>query len=79
MTPSVPFQLTGNRKKYFYAFDKCFRQFLDKALQKPDNMLTLFGMGDHDGPPKMFLTTVSKCLGGRSRNLVTFNINLCSI
>ena len=27
----------------------------------------------------MFLTTVPKRLGGGSRNLVTFNINLCSI
>ena len=29
--------------------------------------------------PKMFLTTVPKRLGGGSSNLVTFNINLCSI
>ena len=36
-------------------------------------------MGCHDGPPKMFLLTVPKRLGGGSRNLVTFNINLCSI
>ena len=30
-------------------------------------------------PPKMFFTTVLKRLGGGSWNLVTFNINLCSI
>ena len=30
-------------------------------------------------PPKMFLTTVLKCLGERSRNLLTFNINLWGI
>ena len=29
--------------------------------------------------PKMFLTTVPKCLGGGSSNLVTFNINICII
>ena len=29
--------------------------------------------------PKMFLTTVPKCLGGGSWHLVTFNINLCVI
>ena len=39
MTSSGSSQLTGNRKKYFYAYDQCFRQFLDKALQKPENML----------------------------------------
>ena len=39
--------------------------------------LTLFDMGGHDGPPKMFLITVPKRLGGGS--LVTFNINLFSI
>ena len=39
MTSSVSFQLTSNRKNYFYAFDQCFRQFPDKALQKPENML----------------------------------------
>ena len=39
--------------------------------------LTLFDMGGgHDGPPKMFLTTVPKGFGGGSWNLVTFNINL---
>ena len=41
MTSTGLFQLTSNRKKYFYAFDQCFRQFLDKALQKPENMLKL--------------------------------------
>ena len=35
--------------------------------------------GGHDGPSKMFLTTVPKRLGGGSCNLVTFNINLFSI
>ena len=39
MTSSCSSQLTSNRKKYFYAYDQCFRQFLDKALQKPENML----------------------------------------
>ena len=39
MTSSGSSQLTGNRKKYFYAYDQCFQQFLDKALQKPENML----------------------------------------
>ena len=34
-------------------------------------------MGGMMAPPKMFLTTVLKRLGGGS--LVTFNINLCSI
>ena len=29
--------------------------------------------------PKMFLTTVLKRLGRESSNLVTFNIDLCSI
>ena len=33
MTTSGAFQLTNNRKRYIYAFDQCFRQFLDKALQ----------------------------------------------
>ena len=37
MTSSGTFQLTGNRKKYFY--DQCFRQFLDQVLQKLENML----------------------------------------
>ena len=37
------------------------------------------GGGGHDGPSKMFLTTVPKRLGGESLNLVTFNINLFSI
>ena len=32
--------------------------------------------GGDDGPPKMFLTTVLKSLGGGSWNLVTFNINI---
>ena len=32
MTSSGLFQ----KEKYFYAFDQCFRQFLDKALQNPD-------------------------------------------
>ena len=36
MMPSGSFQLTSNRKKYFYEFDQCFRQFLDKALRKPE-------------------------------------------
>ena len=37
-------------------------------------------MGEgHDGSPKMFLTTVLKCIGVGSWNLVTFNINLLSI
>ena len=31
MTSSGLFQLTSYRKKYFYAFDQCFRQFPDKA------------------------------------------------
>ena len=31
------------------------------------------------GGPKMFLTTLPKRLGGGSWNLMTFNINLCSI
>ena len=35
--------------------------------------------GGHDGPPKMFLTTVLKRFGGESWNLVNFNINLWSI
>ena len=39
MTSSGLFQLTSNRKKYFHASDQCFRYFLDKALQKPENML----------------------------------------
>ena len=39
MTSSGSFHLIGNRKKYFYAFDQLFLQFLDKALQKPENML----------------------------------------
>ena len=39
MVSSGPFQLTGNRKKYFYAFDQYFQQFPDKALQQPENML----------------------------------------
>ena len=39
MTSSGSFQLTSNWKKYFYAFDQCFGQFLDKALKKPENML----------------------------------------
>ena len=33
----------------------------------------------HDGPTKLFLTTVPKRLAGGSSNLVTFNINICSI
>ena len=37
--------------------------------------LTLF----HIGGGGMFLTTAPKRLGGRRRNLVTFNINLFSI
>ena len=52
-------------------------------LKFPDFLLilTLFGMGGggHDGPPKMFLTTVLKRFGGGSWNLVTFNINLWGI
>ena len=45
------------------------------------SFLTLFDMGGggHDGPPKIFSTTVPKRVGGGSWNLVTFNINLCSI
>ena len=35
ITSSGSFQLTSiKEEKYFYAFDKCFRQFLDKALHK---------------------------------------------
>ena len=36
MTSSGSFQLSSNRKKYFHAFDQCFRQFLDTALQKAE-------------------------------------------
>ena len=32
----------------------------------PGGSLTLFDMGGHDGPSKMFLTTVPKGLGGGS-------------
>ena len=43
-------------------------------------VLILFDMGEgHDGPPKMFVTTVAKRLGGGSWNLMTFNVNLFSI
>ena len=43
-------------------------------------ILTLFDKGGGGMmAPKMFLTTVSKRLGGGSWNLATFNINLCSI
>ena len=49
-----------------------------KAMLKL-GQLTLFDMGGHDAPPKMFLTTVHKRLGGGSWNLVTFNTNLFSI
>ena len=34
MTSSGSFQLTGNTKKYFYAFDQCVRQFLDEMISK---------------------------------------------
>ena len=46
-----------------------------------ENTLTLFDMGGRGAwcPPKMFLTTVLKHLGGGSWNLVTFNINIFSI
>ena len=36
ITSSGLFQLTSNMKKYFYVCDQCFRQFLDKALQKQE-------------------------------------------
>ena len=39
MMSSDSFQLTSNRTKYFHAFDQCFQQFLDKALQKLENVL----------------------------------------
>ena len=38
MTSSGSFQLTSNRKKYFNGFYQCFRQFLDKALQKQEKI-----------------------------------------
>ena len=41
MTSSGSFQLTSNRKKVLYTFDQCFRQFLDKALQKSENISKL--------------------------------------
>ena len=42
--------------------------------------INLIWHGGHDAPPpKIFLTSVSKRLGGGSWNLVTFNINLFSI
>ena len=37
-----------------------------RAMFLKNCYLTLFDMGGHDGPPKMFLTTLLKCLGGRS-------------
>ena len=45
MTSSSSFQLTSNGKKYFHAFDQSFWQFLDKAIQKPENLLTLPSRG----------------------------------
>ena len=41
--------------------------------------LTLLDMGRPSWTPKIFLTTVSKHLGGERGNLVTFNINLWTI
>ena len=32
--------LNEQEKNDFYAFGQCFRQFLDTALEKPENMLT---------------------------------------
>ena len=48
MTSSGSFQLTSNRKKYFYAFDEFFLQFLDKALQKPETMLKNYMQASHN-------------------------------
>ena len=50
------------------------------AVTDLPELLTLFDMGGgHDGPPKMFLTTVPKRSEEGSWNLVTFNINLWDI
>ena len=44
MTSSGLFQ----KKKYLYAFDQCFRPFLDKALQNPENMLKSYLWASHN-------------------------------
>ena len=74
----VPSQLVEN----CHTFNKPLRlqtQWQVLSYERPLT-LTLFDMGgEHDGPPKCLPTTAPKSVGGGSRNLVTPNINLCSI
>ena len=46
--------------------EKKHKEYYETHMKEETERLTLFDMGGHDGPPKMFLTIVPKRLGGGS-------------